>query len=223
MTSGDSWTQPKFADDKWLPASAPFQLDRVFRELLEQIQGASMAKDDPIHFRYPLEISSNDFTIAGRRKGETKSVEKLILIVTSHAAEVGVWLDGTKLPERKSRGEYEYHFRTKPGPADDDELLVPIPLRPGRHMVAVRVRPPVKEGAKNFLLKMGLYPERRPDLPPNSTDAKVAEELTEKLVSRRAVVCDLCSNLPGQSPACVRACPHDAAFRVNSRKHFPDQ
>jgi len=39
-----------------------------------------------------------------------------------------------------------------------------------------------------------------------------------KPVSQRAVVCDLCSSLPGQSPACVSACPHDAALRVNSRE-----
>ncbi|MCH7988793.1 MAG: 4Fe-4S binding protein [Planctomycetes bacterium] len=39
-----------------------------------------------------------------------------------------------------------------------------------------------------------------------------------KPISQRAVVCDLCSSLPGQSPACVYACPHDAALRVNSRE-----
>lgn len=35
----------------------------------------------------------------------------------------------------------------------------------------------------------------------------------------RAVVCDQCSSLP-QGPACVYACPHDAAFRVNAREYF---
>lgn len=39
-----------------------------------------------------------------------------------------------------------------------------------------------------------------------------------KPISQRAVVCDLCSSLPGQSPACVYSCPHDAALRVNSRE-----
>jgi len=35
----------------------------------------------------------------------------------------------------------------------------------------------------------------------------------------RAAVCDQCSTLP-QGPACVYACPHDAAFRVNAREFF---
>jgi Fe-S-cluster-containing hydrogenase component 2/CRP-like cAMP-binding protein len=39
-----------------------------------------------------------------------------------------------------------------------------------------------------------------------------------KPISQRAVVCDLCSSLPGQSPACVSSCPHDAALRLNSRE-----
>lgn len=41
-------------------------------------------------------------------------------------------------------------------------------------------------------------------------------EAHEKDLSR-AVVCDLCSSLPGQSPACVTHCPHDAAIRIEAR------
>ena len=47
------------------------------------------------------------------------------------------------------------------------------------------------------------------------------EEVTEKLVTERAVVCDLCSSSFGQVPACVTACPHEAALRVNARFEFP--
>jgi Fe-S-cluster-containing hydrogenase component 2 len=32
------------------------------------------------------------------------------------------------------------------------------------------------------------------------------------------VVCDLCSDQYGQVPACVNACPHDAALRVDARR-----
>ncbi len=35
----------------------------------------------------------------------------------------------------------------------------------------------------------------------------------------KAVVCDQCASLP-QGPACVYACPHDAALRVNARDFF---
>ena len=37
----------------------------------------------------------------------------------------------------------------------------------------------------------------------------------------KAVVCDQCSTLPGQMQACVHACPHDAAKRVDAWTAFP--
>jgi len=43
---------------------------------------------------------------------------------------------------------------------------------------------------------------------------------TIKPVTERAVVCDLCRTLPSQDPACVYACPHDAAIRVDARQFF---
>ena len=54
-------------------------------------------------------------------------------------------------------------------------------------------------------------------------EASVADEVIEKLVTHRAVVCDLCSSLPGRTPACVHACPHDAALRVDARFNFPSR
>jgi len=41
-----------------------------------------------------------------------------------------------------------------------------------------------------------------------------------KKVTDRATVCDMCSSLPGSTPACVYACPHDAALRVDARTFF---
>lgn len=38
---------------------------------------------------------------------------------------------------------------------------------------------------------------------------------------RVAVVCDLCSDLPGNAPRCVYACPHEAAIRINARVGLP--
>ena len=42
--------------------------------------------------------------------------------------------------------------------------------------------------------------------------------------SRKATVCDLCHDLPGENdePSCVYACPHDAAHRVDGQSFFND-
>ncbi|WP_166831236.1 4Fe-4S binding protein [Thalassoroseus pseudoceratinae] len=50
--------------------------------------------------------------------------------------------------------------------------------------------------------------------------AILGEETTFKSVGEQAVVCDLCSNVPGQKPSCVYACPHDAAIRVHAQTFF---
>ena len=47
--------------------------------------------------------------------------------------------------------------------------------------------------------------------------ARVAEGGNVVAVTERAAVCDQCSDLP-TGPACVYACPHDAAVRVDARK-----
>jgi Fe-S-cluster-containing hydrogenase component 2 len=74
----------------------------------------------------------------------------------------------------------------------------------------------------DVLMQARLDEVRRPDTS-KGVDEEIAEEITEKLVTQRAVVCDLCSTLSGQKPACVQACPHDAALRVNARFDFPSR
>jgi Fe-S-cluster-containing hydrogenase component 2 len=50
-------------------------------------------------------------------------------------------------------------------------------------------------------------------LKPNPETGKMQESVTKK-----ATVCDLCSE--HAEPACVYACPHDAAHRVEPQKFF---
>lgn len=47
----------------------------------------------------------------------------------------------------------------------------------------------------------------------------MAESEQVVAVTERAAVCDQCSSLP-TGPACVYACPHDAAVRVNAAQFF---
>ena len=46
-------------------------------------------------------------------------------------------------------------------------------------------------------------------------------QLRLKVLPAVAVVCDQCSTLPNQEPACVTNCPHEAAMRVDARTEFP--
>lgn len=49
---------------------------------------------------------------------------------------------------------------------------------------------------------------------------QVGEDSEFKTVTQQATVCDLCTTTPSKDPACVYACPHDAAIRVNGREFY---
>jgi hypothetical protein len=68
------------------------------------------------------------------------------------------------------------------------------------------------------LLELRMDEIRVPDVPPVLRESA---EISEKVVTNLAVVCDQCSSQWGQRPACVTACPHDAAMRVDARIDFP--
>jgi CRP-like cAMP-binding protein len=57
------------------------------------------------------------------------------------------------------------------------------------------------------------------DLPQLKLDSLEAGA-TLKPVTQQAVVCDLCSSTWSRQPACVYACPHDAAHREDARTFF---
>jgi Fe-S-cluster-containing hydrogenase component 2/CRP-like cAMP-binding protein len=54
------------------------------------------------------------------------------------------------------------------------------------------------------------------EAPPEAPEGSTVKEVTD-----RAAVCDLCSSTPAQDPACVYACPHEAAIRIDARRSFP--
>ena len=87
-------------------------------------------------------------------------------------------------------------------------------IRRCRAKVAARVSPPAGHAGPFFDLRCDQV--RKP-----KAGQLDAAEYIEKGVTEKAVVCDLCSSLPGRRPACVSACPHDAAMRVNARFEFP--
>jgi hypothetical protein len=94
----------------------------------------------------------------------------------------------------------------------------------GRNVLAVRVEGKLSGG--ETLLQLRLDEVRKPSIPQDKIAPTLTQEdredVQQKLVMERAVVCDLCSGLP-TGPACVTACPHDAAMRVNARANFPSK
>src|SRR5262249_8226320 len=108
----------------------------------------------------------------------------------------GVWLNGRPVPPEKWRPEREGPF------VFEIQGQGPAYLRAGETLLAVRATPP---GGRALLLQVALDEVR-----PNGA-----------VIPLKAVVCDQCSTLPDQVQACVHACPHDAAMRVDAWTGFP--
>jgi CRP-like cAMP-binding protein/Fe-S-cluster-containing hydrogenase component 2 len=206
--TGDRWKSAGFQDAGWLLGDAPFRLDRATQDDLASRRPPRSAGPPPeqaVCFRYEF-VLGND-----QARGPEYKLE-----VQSQSATVTVWVNGEEAEpdDKPKRGRRDYTLPTKP-PADAKKTP---PLNAGVNAVAIRVTANAPPG--EILMQARLDEIRRPDVS-KGVDEEVAEEITEKLVTHRAVVCDLCTSLPGQKPACVQACPHDAALRVNARFEFP--
>lgn len=122
------------------------------------------------------------------------------LLASSQGKSLEVYLDGQLLtlnqsPQQAKKGEHEAHL-----PFGQ--------VGRGAHIVAARVGGPVAFG--NVILDL------RMDLATGEQD-----DVEVKLVTEKAVVCDQCSSLPGSRHACVYACPHEAALRIDAWADFP--
>jgi CRP-like cAMP-binding protein/Fe-S-cluster-containing hydrogenase component 2 len=106
-----------------------------------------------------------------------------------------VWLNGNRVPLDRWKLDRDQYVCEVAG---DDPLL-----RPGRNAVAIEAT--AMPGRRAVLLQLALD-----EVLPSGA-----------VIPLRAVVCDQCSELPGRVPACVHACPHDAAMRVDAWTGFP--
>jgi CRP-like cAMP-binding protein len=198
QVSGEKWLRPGFRDGAWLAGESPFRLDRDLKDRLGGQVG-------PVNFRHEFELTKEQVRAEAQFKVE----------VVSLAPTLTVWLNGQELtadgkPKRDGRREYTLPQKRVVNGAATEELIRP---RAGANVLAAQAAPTVN--AADVLFQLRLDAVRRPEGPANG------DEVTEKLVTLRAVVCDLCSAQYGQVPACVNACPHDAAMRVNARFEFP--
>jgi hypothetical protein len=139
----------------------------------------------------------------------------------SLSLEVRVWINGHELtaidkPKRDGRREYSLSPRAEAN-GSASGAATPL-LRSSRNVLAVQVAPTAK--STEVLLKVRLDEVRRPPVLA-AEESNPAAEVTQKLVTERAVVCDLCSVAGFRIPACIRACPHDAAMRLDARLELP--
>jgi hypothetical protein len=180
----------------WLPGRTPFRNDRDLRASL----GVERAEDlagKALRFRYEFEVPARVLRSAAEFALE------LTTPLPSPDDPPGVWLNGKEVGPhpRPRQGKREYEVKKEAGW-----------LTAGRNEVVVEVRPGGRE--LEVLLDLRLDEVRQPIVLPDVTgDVKTVQE--------RATVCDLCSAQWGQRPACVTACPHDAALRVDARFEFP--
>jgi Fe-S-cluster-containing dehydrogenase component len=87
-------------------------------------------------------------------------------------------------------------------------------LKAGRNVLTAHVKPAGNDG--DVLFDLSIYAVATPVLA-----ASLGEDVNQEVVMNTAVVCDMCSEQAGQRPACVNACPHEAAIRVNATTFFP--
>ncbi len=194
---GDAWARPGHRDADWPAAAAPFRLNRDFEEAVRRFGGPAA-----VGRRFLFRLG---FTV-GRDLLEEKGGFNLTLIAPDDAARV--WLNGVELrPEPAAKKKVE-----KPYPIAEGAGL----LKAGRNVVAASVAAAAPTDKVKDFFDLRIDVVRKPHVP-----AALASQYEEKEVQLRAVVCDLCSDQPGQVPACVNACPHDAAMRVNGRTEFP--
>ncbi len=106
----------------------------------------------------------------------------------------------------KGQGQEKWNFETLlPSPRYPTPGEAPA-LRVGHNVLTIRITPPE---TGDIALDAGLAAITRPDVP-----ADVSTEISQEQVLKTAVVCDMCSEQAGQRPACVNACPHEAAMRI---------
>jgi Fe-S-cluster-containing hydrogenase component 2 len=191
------WVRPNYRDRHWLLGAAPFRDDPDLRAALASVYPARAAADPDdrsLCFRYEFHL----------RPGNLSSAGEFRLEVTSTDGPLTVWVNGrelTAVPPKRGKREYRV---AKDGTA----------FRAGRNVIAV-LASPARHDLK-VLLDLRLDDVRRPTVP-----LGMVGDVSEKLVTERAVVCDLCSTQFGQRPACVNACPHDAAWRIDARAGLP--
>ena len=198
----------------WSVGASPFRWSLDFQsDLSQQSPGAwspgSSRVVEPILFSYEMKLDSSQFSQLGL----------LRLQVISEQLDATAWINGTSIEltqdaKQKKKGEHVAEFHASDA------------LQSGQNRIAIQLSPP-SDGEKTpqltdgaVVLSTRLDPVPEVGVITAATADGVVRPSVE-LVTDRAIVCDVCSGLDGQGPACVSQCPHEAAMRVDARSYFP--
>jgi Fe-S-cluster-containing hydrogenase component 2 len=214
---GKNWQARDYRVGNWAIGLSPFRWTvDLFEQLASRVPAGNWQPEnaclpEPICFRYPFQISRKQIN-----KGP------FCLFVASSGFEVKVWLNGVAVT-----AEAPANPKKKKKLDEIQARLTQSDLRVGQNILAVQVSPPESSnGAGEFVPKYNQSVlTARLDALPQAGELATATagegvDLEVELVKRQAVVCDLCSSLANQKPACVDQCPHEAAIRINSEFEF---
>lgn len=190
----------------WVTGQAPFRLDKDFRE---SAGGPASA----YWFAYDFGVDSDLLLGDNAKKGTRSHDFEIELFGPDCPAAVHI---NKRSIEIKSKYKGNSKSRLIEWPDAAGFLASGSWWQPRPNTIVVRLVPPPIYYDALFDLRLDATPAAT-----KKEDEKEHVRYQQKGVQERAVVCDLCSNQPGQKPACVNACPHEAAFRVDARVNFP--
>jgi Fe-S-cluster-containing hydrogenase component 2 len=190
----EAWTLPGFDSRSWAVGATPFTDDTFLEQVLAGLRGH--APRGPVAFRRTFALAAADCAPGA----------SLHLNLLASDTPARVWVNAIELQTDDRPRQVKTDFFFPPGTKSLSYPLNPVGkyLRPGDNALAVLVpRPANAIGQAFFTLRLDAEQD----------SASAAVEI--KQVTALAVVCDLCSKLP-TGPACVTACPHEAAMRINA-------
>ena len=198
----DDWYQARRLGGGWMQGSSPFLWQGDFlRNLTESV---SDSESSSICFRHEFRLPKKSKTTHYRlsvNEDKRKSTLKKVRVEKSKV--LGVWLNGKKL----ALSGNSIDLATEDFQANENLLAVEVSLDAN-----------ASYGSIVLSACLDAVPEASAQ-----TRAILGDQVLPEmdLVTSRAAVCDLCSHLPSQQPACVSSCPHDAAIRINPLINFP--
>jgi Fe-S-cluster-containing hydrogenase component 2/CRP-like cAMP-binding protein len=201
---GRGWRLRSTSTGPWVDVESPFQFSRDLRQPSVD---------------YPEILLRRTFELTAAQCAKSRSFRLQVLSQSPRLAvhfngqpvlapDVGDKIQPGKETEALLGLASAAAVETMPGESPPQRVL-----RIGRNTIEATVTPTSND--EDVLLDLGLYAFTKPVVDPS-----MAGEFSQEVVTKKAVVCDMCGSTFGQQPACVNACPHDAAMRVDARTFF---